>query len=84
MKFYSIVFYLYRRIVRLFVSHSLFKRTKWILIDNCFNDSADLNDNLYLFEFIFKNKTKDVYYVVSKDHFYIKGWCKNIPKILLL
>ncbi|WDL69721.1 CDP-glycerol glycerophosphotransferase family protein [Helicobacter winghamensis] len=84
MKFYSIVFYLYRRIVRLFVSHSLFKRTKWILIDNCFNDSADLNDNLYLFEFIFKNKTKDVYYVVSKDHFLYKGLVQKYPKNLIV
>ncbi|STA73621.1 capsular polysaccharide biosynthesis protein [Campylobacter lari] len=84
MIFYSVIFYLYRRTLRLFSSCSLFERKKWILLDNYFNDNSDLNDNLYLFEFMLKNKTKNAYYMISKNHMLYKELKQKYPKNIIV
>ncbi|EAJ3176635.1 capsular biosynthesis protein, partial [Campylobacter coli] len=53
-------------------------------MDNYFNNSSDLNDNLCLFEFILQNKTKQVYYVISKEHSLYKDLKQKYPKNLII
>lgn len=84
MKFSIVIFYLYRRLVRLSSSFGLFRRQKWILVDNYFNNNSDLNDNLCLFEFILQNKTKQVYYVISKEHILYKELKQKYPKNIIV
>lgn len=84
MRLYILIFYLYRRLVRLCSSCGLFKRQKWILVDNYFNNNSDLNDNLCLFEYILQNKTRQVYYVISKEHILYKDLKQKYPKNLII
>lgn len=43
-------------------------RTKWLLLDNTFNDYSEPVDNFTLFKYLLENTKEDAYYVMRETH----------------